>query len=170
MYGKSWSRRYKLLTWWLCDRASLVQWYQQPTRCSKICIKQNFFKFALHISGDSFANLQEHFDFIYSFLEHCSKKLYIESKCSWIWAKLSPGICRASLKESIKQILLHLVGYWCRYNLLGFRSKLILTFVIYLVLSLTEFDFKICKTFLLYNLSLFINLDYSFDLAEAMLL
>jgi len=43
---------------------------------------------------------------------HCSKKLYIQSKCSWRWAKLSPATCRASLKESIKQMLLHLVGCW----------------------------------------------------------
>ena len=45
-------------------------------------------------------------------LEHCSKKLYKQSKCSWRWAKLSPETCRASLKESIKQILLHLVVCW----------------------------------------------------------
>jgi len=55
------------------------------------------FKLALHVLGDIFAHLQEHFDRIYSFLEqyrlptgdvsrqqtaesvHCSKKLYIQS-------------------------------------------------------------------------------------------
>ena len=42
----------------------------------------------------------------------CSKKLYIQSECSWRWVKLSPETCRASIKESIKQILLHLVGCW----------------------------------------------------------
>ena len=29
----------------------------------------------------------------------------MQSKCSWRWAKLSPETCRASLKESVKQIL-----------------------------------------------------------------
>jgi len=36
---------------------------------------------------------------------HCSKKLYIQSKYSWRWAKPSPETCRASLRESIKHIL-----------------------------------------------------------------
>ena len=55
------------------------------------------FKSALHVSGDSFAHLHEHFDCIYSFLGKCidsatdrsaaesmhfPKKLYIQSKCS----------------------------------------------------------------------------------------
>jgi hypothetical protein len=133
----------------LCYRASLVQWHQQPTRCSKICFIDSF-KLALHVSGDSFAHLQEHFDCIYSFTMYrlccllptgdtdwmelssnqsvspvdsrqqsryiVPKKLYIQSKCSWRWANLSPETCRASLKESIKQILLHLVDCWyqCR--------------------------------------------------------
>jgi hypothetical protein len=42
---------------------------------------------------------------------HCFKNLYIQSKCSWTWAKLSPETWRAGLKESIKRNLLHLVGY-----------------------------------------------------------
>jgi len=29
-------------------------------------------KLAVHVSGDSFAHLQEHFDCIYSFLEQCT--------------------------------------------------------------------------------------------------
>ena len=128
-------------TWHLCDLASLVQLYQQPTRCSKFCFIDSF-NLALHVSSDSFAHLQGHFDCTYSFLEqctdsavccrpvtqigwnhpkcvtgrqqtaesvHCSKKLYIQSKSSWKWAKLSPETCIASLKESIKQNLLHLV-------------------------------------------------------------
>jgi len=47
---------------------------------------------------------------------HCSKKLFIQSKCSRRWAKLSLETCRASLKESIKQILLHLVGSWYHHS------------------------------------------------------
>jgi len=46
----------------------ILQWYQQPTRCSKICFIGSF-DLALHVSDDSFAHLQEHFDCIYSFLE-----------------------------------------------------------------------------------------------------
>ena len=42
--------------------------------------------------------------------------LYIQPKYSWRWAKLSPKTCTASLKESIKQILLHLVGCWYHYG------------------------------------------------------
>ena len=45
--------------------SSKLQWYQQPTRCSKFCFS-NSFKLALHVSGDSFAHLQEHFDCIYT--------------------------------------------------------------------------------------------------------
>ena len=144
-----------------------MQWYQQAIRCSKICFIESF-KLDLHVSGDSFAHPQEHFDCLYSFLEqftdsavccwpvtkigwnpicllstgatdwmefhpicvtgqqqtaelvYCSKKLYIHSKCSWRWAKLSPETCRAVLKDSIKQSLLHLVGGWyhhqCRFS------------------------------------------------------
>jgi len=40
--------------------------------------------------------------------------VYIRSKCSWRWVKLSPETCIASLKESVKQILVHLVDCW--YN------------------------------------------------------
>ena len=137
--------------WRLYDRASLVQWYQQPTRWGKICFIDSF-KLVLHVSGNIFAHLQEHFDCIYCFLEqctnsavccrlvtqirwnwswfnqyhpicvtgrqqtagsvHCSKNLYVQSKCSWRWAKLSPETCTAILKESIKQMLLHLVGWY----------------------------------------------------------
>ena len=114
----------------LCDHVSLVQ-YHQPTRCSKICFIDSF-RLALHVLGDSFAHLQEHFVYT-AFWNNVptllsvadwqqtgesvlfSKKLYIQSKCSWRWAKLSPKTCRASLKESIKQILLHLVGWWYRW-------------------------------------------------------
>jgi len=49
----------------------MYQWYQQTTRCNKICFIDSF-KLALHVSGDSFAHLQEHFDCIYSFLEQCT--------------------------------------------------------------------------------------------------
>ena len=42
----------------------------------------------------------------------CSEKLYIQSKCSRRWAKLSRETCRESLKESVIQILLHLVDCW----------------------------------------------------------
>jgi len=43
--------------------------YQEPTRCSKICFIDSF-KLALHVSGDSFVHLEEHFDGIYSFLDN----------------------------------------------------------------------------------------------------
>ena len=43
---------------------------------------------------------------------HCSKKLYIQLNCSWRWTKLSSETRRASLKESMKQMLLHLLGCW----------------------------------------------------------
>ena len=46
---------------------------------------------------------------------HCFKQLYIQSKCAWRWAKLSPETCITRLKETIKQILLHLVGCWYRH-------------------------------------------------------
>jgi len=59
------------LSWRLHDRSSLVKWHQQPTTCSKICFTDSF-KLVLHVSGESFAHLQEHFDCIYSFLEHCT--------------------------------------------------------------------------------------------------
>ena len=109
-----------------------IWWPQQQTRCSKMCFIDSL-KLAVHVSGDSFAHLQEHFDCMYSFLEqctdsavccrpvtqvgwnqfyptcvtgrqqtaekvHCSDKLYIQSKCSWRWAKLSPETCRASFR------------------------------------------------------------------------
>ena len=61
----------KIIPWCLCARASLVQWHQQPTRCSKICFIDSF-KLAVRVSGDSFAHLQEHFDYIYSFLKQCT--------------------------------------------------------------------------------------------------
>ena len=82
-------------------------------RKHQICNNISFidsFKLSLHVSGEYFAHLQEHFDCIYSFLEqrtesavcrrpvthptcvtgqqqtadsvHCSKKLYTQSKCS----------------------------------------------------------------------------------------
>jgi hypothetical protein len=62
------------------------------------------FMLALHVLGNNFAHLQEHFDCIYSFLEQCtdSRKLYIQSKCSLRRAKLSPKTCKASIKGSIK--------------------------------------------------------------------
>jgi len=31
----------------------------------------DYFKQAVHVSGDSFTHLQDHFDRIYTFLEHC---------------------------------------------------------------------------------------------------
>ena len=52
-------------------KAWLIQWCQQPTTCSKICFIDSF-KLALHVSGDSFVHLQEHFDYIHSFLEKCT--------------------------------------------------------------------------------------------------
>ena len=102
-------------------RASLAQ-YQQPKRWRKICFIDSF-KLAVHVSGESFAHLQEHFDCIYSFSEQCTdsavcskvRTLFqkaVHTKCSWRWVKLSPETCTASLKESIKQILLHLLGCW----------------------------------------------------------
>ena len=84
------------------------------------------FKLALNVSGNSFAHLQEHF--VLDGTEFhpicvtgrqqtaesvlCSIKLYIQSKCSWRWTKLSPETCRASLKESTKQMLLHPFCCW----------------------------------------------------------
>jgi len=47
---------------------TLLQWYQQPARCGKICFVDSF-KLTLRVSGDSFGNLQEHIDCIYRFLE-----------------------------------------------------------------------------------------------------
>jgi len=47
------------------------QWYQQPTRCNKICFIDSF-KLALRVAGDIYAHIQEHFDCIYSFLEQCT--------------------------------------------------------------------------------------------------
>jgi len=60
---------------------------------------------------------------------HCFKKLYIQSKFSWRWTKLSPETYRASLKESIKQILLN---FW-----------LLITFVIF-----SEHGLEICLQWL----------------------
>ena len=40
----------------------------------------------------------------------------VYTKCSWRWAKLSPETCTASLKGTIKQTLLHLVGCWYHWN------------------------------------------------------
>ena len=40
-------------------------------RYSKICFIDSF-KVAVHVSGDGFAHLQEHYDCIYSFLEQCT--------------------------------------------------------------------------------------------------
>jgi len=40
----------------------------------------------------------------------------VYTKCFWRWVKLSPETCRESLKESIKQILLHLVGCWYHWT------------------------------------------------------
>jgi len=114
--------------------SSKLQWYQQPKRCCKFCFS-NSFKLALHVSGDSFAHLQEHFDCIYSVLELCTdfafccrpvthslvgsrrqSRYIVPKSCIYTqsakWAKLSPETCRASLKESIQQNLLHLVGCW----------------------------------------------------------
>jgi len=48
-----------------------IWWSQQPRRCSKICFIDSL-KLALHVSGDCFFHLQEHFDCIYSFLEQCT--------------------------------------------------------------------------------------------------
>jgi len=112
----------------------LVQWYQQPARCSKICFIDSF-RLALHVSGDSFVHLQEHFDCRYiltkTFHEQGSQikvlliiilscrtlfQKAVYTKCSWKWEKLSPETWRASLKESIKQIWLHLVGCWYHCN------------------------------------------------------
>ena len=69
---------------------------------------------ALHVLGDSFTHLQEHSDCIYT-------------ERSGRWAKLSPKTCRASLKESIKQILLYLVGFWhhCKNNTLTMHINLL---------------------------------------------
>jgi hypothetical protein len=47
---------------------------------------------------------------------HCSKKLYIQSKCSRRWEKLSPDTCRAGLKGSIKTKLA--VSCWLLTSLL----------------------------------------------------
>ena len=96
------------------------------------------FKLALHVSDDSFTHLQENFGCICSFLEQCTDSAVCrrpvthirsvqsmspvgsrqQSRCMygqrapWRWAKLSPETRRASLKESIEQIWLHLVGCW----------------------------------------------------------
>ena len=114
-------------------RAKLInlnndQWYQQPTRCSEICFIDSF-QLALHVSGDSFAHLLEHF-VCTAFWNKVTTLLFaadrsaadgrvgtlfqkaVYTKCSRRWAKLSPKTCRASWKQSIKQILLHLVGCW----------------------------------------------------------
>jgi len=50
---------------------TLLRWHHQPTRRSKICFIASF-KLALHVSGDSFAHLQEHFDCTYRFLGQCT--------------------------------------------------------------------------------------------------
>jgi len=47
-------------------------------------------------------------------VHYSKKKPYVQSESCWRWTKLSSETCRTSLKESIKEILLHLVGCWCR--------------------------------------------------------
>ena len=114
-------------------------------------MQQNLFYWFFYACSTCFAHLQEHFDCVYSFLEQCtesavccwpvtqvgcvtgrrqtadsvrcSKKLYIQSKCSWRWAKYSPETCRESLKESIKEMLLQI---WC------FLSRRVITYKVIL--------------------------------------
>ena len=67
-----------------------VQRCPQPTRCSKICFTDSF-KLALHVSGDSFAHLQENFDCIYSFLEKWTYSVVCcqpVTQIGWNWMKL----------------------------------------------------------------------------------
>ena len=52
----------------------------------------NLFNSALHVSGDKFAHLHEHFFTVYTV-----------KKCSWGWANLSPETCRADLKRLLKE-------------------------------------------------------------------
>ena len=49
---------------------------------------------------------------------HFSKNCMYSQSAPWRWAKLSPETCRASLKESIKQILLHLSGFLTVLNII----------------------------------------------------
>jgi len=99
-----------LCTWGLCDGASLVQWYQQPTRCNKMCFI-DYFKLALHrLDGTSNLCHRSAADIRVGTLFR--KAVYTVKLCSWRWTKMSPETCRASLKDSIKHFLLHLVVCW----------------------------------------------------------
>jgi hypothetical protein len=63
----------------------------------------NLFNSALHVSGDKFAHLQEHFLTVYTAFGtmhrrccppvHCTKAVSTVKKCSWEWANLSPETC-----------------------------------------------------------------------------
>jgi len=65
------SHQASILNWPSEEGNALSLWYQQQTRYSKMCFI-DYFQLALHVSGDSFAHLQEHFDCIYSFLDQCT--------------------------------------------------------------------------------------------------
>jgi len=69
------------------------------------------FKSTLHVSGNSFAHLQDYFDCIYSILEQCTDsaadrcivpKSCICSQSAPEDGRNSPETCTTDLKESIK--------------------------------------------------------------------
>ena len=105
---------------WLCITSTMISATNKMQQNFVILI---LLKLDLHVSAHSFAYLQEHFSCVYSFLEQCTdcavccrqvtqigkqqtaqsvlcfKKLYIWSKCSLRWAKLSSETCRTIFKR-----------------------------------------------------------------------
>ena len=84
----------------------------------------DLFKSALHVSGDKFAHLQEHYwlyiqlwyntpillptgDKVFTGRQQyrciVPKAVYTIKKCSWEWASLSPETCRADSNRSIQR-------------------------------------------------------------------
>ena len=61
----------------------------------KICFIDSF-KLALHVSGDSFAHLRDHFDCIYSFLEHCTDS----AVCCRPVTQIGCNLCHRSAADS----------------------------------------------------------------------
>ena len=107
----------------VCDRASSVKRWKQPTGCKNFFSFINLFKSALHVSGDKFVHPHEHFLTYIQLLVQCTdtaadrchgtgrqqcrcivpKAVYTVKKCSWGWTNLSPETCRADLNRLINE-------------------------------------------------------------------
>jgi len=77
------------------------KWYQQPTRFSKLCFIDSF-RFTLYVLGDSFAQLQDHFDCIYSFLEQCTDSAVFcrpVTQFGWSSIQVLSNLCHRSAAD-----------------------------------------------------------------------